>query len=371
LRLQTSLEQRRAKQLEERLEQTQKLALGVGALSVAAVLSANVAFRHRLAEQRARLLQLVKATEADSAQSKKQAPLLAKNAAVKNFALDVLPVVDSLRACRSNVEQELRFLSLGDSVNNGKRVAGLSRSQLQDAVAFAAARASASTQARTISDATNSGRISFPQDGVDIGRAPMCRESLDHYRSRIGLQRRGRSWGEVSPSSAAMENKGDAHWQKVYGAQNSPPPADQGGPSTPRSRNTWSPNSPSPPLEDAAPSSAPRDALLEVVHMRMQREILNTLLAGVEATEEELLGALRRQNIHPIAPTAGASEFDPEMHEALAERGDVVLNRVAAVERIGYYFAGQEAEVQGEMNGRGGKKIVLRPARVTVGTMGK
>lgn len=74
------------------------------------------------------------------------------------------------------------------------------------------------------------------------------------------------------------------------------------------------------------------------------------MLEGVHATLRQLLGALERHKVVPIAPPAG-TKFDPHHHQAISMvPADQEANTVVAVLQKGYLIADR----------------VLRPALVTV-----
>jgi molecular chaperone GrpE len=79
------------------------------------------------------------------------------------------------------------------------------------------------------------------------------------------------------------------------------------------------------------------------------------MLEGVQATLQQLLGALERHQVKPIAPEAGA-KFDPHLHQAIsAVPAEQEPNTVVTVLQTGYTIA----------------ERVLRPALVTVATAPK
>jgi len=79
------------------------------------------------------------------------------------------------------------------------------------------------------------------------------------------------------------------------------------------------------------------------------------ILEGVQATLQQLLGALERHQVKPIAPEPGA-KFDPNLHQAIsAVPAEQEPNTVVGVLQTGYTIA----------------ERVLRPALVTVATAPK
>jgi len=79
------------------------------------------------------------------------------------------------------------------------------------------------------------------------------------------------------------------------------------------------------------------------------------ILEGVQATLQQLLGALERHQVKPIAPELGA-KFDPNLHQAIsAVPAEQEPNTVVGVLQTGYTIA----------------ERVLRPALVTVATAPK
>ncbi|CAD7931418.1 unnamed protein product [Amoebophrya sp. A25] len=99
-------------------------------------------------------------------------------------------------------------------------------------------------------------------------------------------------------------------------------------------------------------SSAGSSSGSSVNSASVQHETLKSLLDGVELTEKSLLHVLGKYGVTPIEATPLESEFDPNVHEAMYQKGDVESNKIAQVERRGFYLHDR----------------VLRPTRVAVGS---
>lgn len=97
------------------------------------------------------------------------------------------------------------------------------------------------------------------------------------------------------------------------------------------------------------------ESLLPVVDsleagLSVQTATIEQIREGANATLQQLLSALARHKVVPIAPDAGA-KFDPHMHQAISMvPADQEANTVVAVLQKGYQMA----------------ERVLRPALVTV-----
>lgn len=97
------------------------------------------------------------------------------------------------------------------------------------------------------------------------------------------------------------------------------------------------------------------DSLLPVVDsleagLAIQEASVQQIREGAEATLQQLVSALARNKVVPIAPEAGA-KFDPHMHQAISMvPADQEANTVVAVLQKGYQMA----------------ERVMRPALVTV-----
>ncbi|CAD7963949.1 unnamed protein product [Amoebophrya sp. A120] len=413
--------ERRVRKLEKSLTEQEKdcrfqlQCTAVTTTAAAGLFAANFYLRHRLGSQEQAFRKALNTVKKNlQHEAKAEIAKAEKNAILKFNREVVFGVADNLEICQKNIKKHLDFLRATNSSAAGL-FSGKNSSSPGAASTFSYKNhyqfPPSQTELRAYSDFHSSVALSEPARAGNRGRVEPFGRSTSTSREEMNL---GRVVSPAANKRAVTFLQGQGTTASIGSASGGDGAAIQGRKNSGFTSSTAAaPNTlkitPRPGTERAIVSRRSTSAhlaepvvvrqgqIMEDAKLKMQRHTVEMLLEGVELTHESLLRALRKQNIHRIHAVPKVTSFDPEIHEALAERSDVEANKVAAVYRHGYYCvvtggkdmknAGRsdEGKLQGVVaddleekagEGENGSSTtsmksmlqVVRPAQVAVGT---